>query len=76
MVEAYAKGRTYLEVNMPSDNEYRNRDMDVERLERSFTHTNPPPRTEPPTNPEPTNQQSSESGESNSDGNSSTSNNS
>ncbi len=56
---------------MPSDNEYRNRDMDVERLEKSFTHTNPPPRTEPPTN-----QQSSESGESNSDGNSSTSNNS
>ena len=51
---------------MPSDNEYRNRDMDVERLEKSFTHTNPPPRTEPPTNPEPpTNQQSSESGESN-----------
>ena len=54
---------------MPEDNEYRN--VDVERLEKSFTHTNPPPRTEPPTN-----QQSTESGGSNGDGNSSTSTNS
>lgn len=62
---------------MPSENEYRNRNVDVETQERSFTHTNPPPSTEPPTNPEPTtNQQSNEGRQLNSDGNSSMSNNS